>query len=206
MTRRNERLANAKSLHAQEKPRLVCDVFKWATCKCQELNGAGRSMPGSTRFNLDSSVGGALSLSLGLFFDCDSSSWRSIHRFFLNLKKNFELMWDFVSWIQCQVSWAGCDFLKKRKRQKKEKPKFFILNSVLEGLSHEDFLLWLEVGRYFFRLFVDSWKKLAVSVGFFCLGFSVSWVDLSWVIFGKTIKCSASNRRRTTGRFSQRWS
>ena len=40
MTWRNGRLANAmKRSVAQEKTRLVCEVVKWATCKCQELNG-----------------------------------------------------------------------------------------------------------------------------------------------------------------------
>ena len=42
------RLAKVNSLVVQEKARMVYDVVEWATPKCQELSGAGQSMPGST--------------------------------------------------------------------------------------------------------------------------------------------------------------
>lgn len=42
-------VANAKSLVAQENPRLVCDVVKLATYKCRELRRTGQSISGSIR-------------------------------------------------------------------------------------------------------------------------------------------------------------
>ena len=77
-----------------------------------------------------------------------------------------------------------------------------------------DFGFWLDFWRSISLLFFDSWKNI------FCLRLCVSWAELGVISKKRLInqrkqeneeskegqECSASNRRRTPGRFSERWS